>query len=152
MIPDIAIKTYELRIQRTIPASPAETFDGWLDKSNPGTPWCEAEADEVILDPKVGKLFFFARSKDDGRRFPHYGRFTRLERGSHIEHTWMSPATRGLETNVTITLHAKGDATELTLVHTGVPDDDVGRGHREGWTFILGALADRLESRRHSTK
>jgi uncharacterized protein YndB with AHSA1/START domain len=142
MIPDIAIKTYELRIQRTIPASPAETFDGWLDKSNPGTPWCEAEADEVILDPKVGKLFFFARSKDDGRRFPHYGRFTAVERPHRVSYTWMSPFTRGLESVVTVTFQKKGDDTLLTLTHANLPDDELGHLHEGGWKQLLDAITE----------
>jgi hypothetical protein len=35
----------------------------------------------------------------------------------------------------------------VTLRHAGVPDDDFGRQHAEGWTFILGALAARLAKR-----
>jgi hypothetical protein len=45
------MKTIELELTRTIPASPIEAFDGWLDPKCPGTPW--SEADKLILDPTV---------------------------------------------------------------------------------------------------
>ena len=62
-----------------------------------------------------------------------------------IEHTWVSEATRGLETVVTITLAPHAGGTEVTLHHANVPDDDMGRGHQEGWTWYLNVLAERFE-------
>jgi uncharacterized protein YndB with AHSA1/START domain len=83
--------------------------------------------------------------KHEGRSWPHYGRFIRLDRGRAIEHTWVSEATRGLETVVTITLTPGKDGTEVTLRHANVPDDEMGRGHQEGWTWYLNALGQRFE-------
>ena len=40
-----------------------------------------------------------------------YGRFVALERGRLIEHTWVSEATRGCETLVTITLEPRDGTT-----------------------------------------
>ena len=57
----------------------------------------------------------------------------------------MSEATRGLETIVTITLDANASGTEMTLRHANVPEDDMGRGHQEGWTWYLNVLAERFE-------
>jgi hypothetical protein len=51
------MKTIELELTRTIPASPIEVFDGWLDPKCPGTPW--SEADKLVLDPKVDGLFYW---------------------------------------------------------------------------------------------
>ncbi len=34
--------------------------------------------------------------------------------------------------------------TLLTLRHTGVPDDDFGRQHAEGWGFVLGIIEQRF--------
>jgi hypothetical protein len=33
------IKTIDLELTRTIPASPLEAFQGWLDPQCPGAPW-----------------------------------------------------------------------------------------------------------------
>jgi hypothetical protein len=49
---------------------------------------------------------------------------------------------------VTITLEPKGNDTLLTLHHSNLPDDDMGRQHDEGWKFVTGALADGFASRR----
>ena len=81
----------------------------------------------------------------EGRSWPHYGRFIRLDRGRTIEHTWVSEATRGLESIVTVTIAPREGGTEVTLQHATVPDDEMGRGHQGGWTWYLDVLAERFE-------
>ena len=61
-----------------------------------------------------------------------------------MDHTWVSEGTRGLESVVTLTFEPEGNRTRVTLRHTGVPDDDFGCQHREGWTYVLGAIEDRF--------
>jgi uncharacterized protein YndB with AHSA1/START domain len=131
------IKTTDLTVTRTIPATPAEIYDVWLDPKSPGSPWFGAT--KVIVDAKIDGLFFHAMDHA-GRRWAHYGRFVALDRPHRIEHTWMSEATRGLDSVVTVTLEAKGAATLVTIHHAGVPDDDMGRQHAEGWGFMLSML------------
>ena len=60
----------------------------------------------------------------------------------------MSEATRGLESRVTIELTASRGGTDLVLTHSGIPDDEMGRSHEEGWTQITGTLAERIKSLR----
>jgi uncharacterized protein YndB with AHSA1/START domain len=138
------MKRMSLNVSRTIPAAPAEVFDVWLDSKSPGGPWFGAE--RVILNAVVDGLFYHS-VRHEGRNWAHYGRFVRLDRPRVIEHTWMSEATRGIESTVTVTLEPKGDGTLVTLRHTDLPDDDMGRQHEEGWNFVLGAIADRFASR-----
>jgi uncharacterized protein YndB with AHSA1/START domain len=98
----------------------------------------------TILNPVVDGLFYHV-VKHEGRLWPHYGRFIRLDRGRTIEHTWVSEATRGLETVVTITLVPRNGGTEVTLHHANVPDDEMGRAHKDGWSWYLNVLAERFE-------
>ena len=133
---------FDLTVTRTIPATPDAVYDVWLDPKSPGGLWFGVE--RVILNPVVDGLFFHA-VKHEGRLWPHYGRFIRLDRGQTIEHTWVSEATRGLESMVTITLVPRGSGTEITLRHAGIPDDDMGRSHKDGWTWYLSALGQRFE-------
>jgi len=63
----------------------------------------------------------------------------------------MSEGTKGAESVVTVTLQQSGDQTDVTLRHAGVPDDELGHQHKEGWTWILNALADALAPRRSAT-
>jgi len=130
-------KTIEFTIERTIPASPDEVFDAWLDPKIPGTPW--NMADKLLLNPIVDGFFYWAV-----RGTPHYGRFTAIERAARIQHTWMSPNTSGLESIVSVTFQAEGKNTLMTLVHSGLPDTDSGRSHEKGWNYFLDGFCSQL--------
>ncbi len=54
---------------------------------------------------------------------------------------WMSGAAKGAESIIKLTLESRGDVTDVTLLHSGVPGDELGRQQEEGWTFVLSALA-----------
>jgi len=138
-------KQTELTLSRTVAASPGEVFDVWMDPQSPGGPWFGAK--KTLLDPKVDGLFYSVVSHE-GRDWAHYGRFITLERPRRIEHTWVSEGTRGLESVLSLTFEPKGDRTQVTLRHTGVPDDDFGRQHGEGWDYVLGAIEERFARRR----
>lgn len=132
----------DLTVTRMISASPEEIFDVWIDPKSPGSPWFGAE--RVILAPAVDGLFYHA-VRHEGRVWAHYGRFLRLERPHLIEHTWVSEATRGLESVVTVTFHLRSGRTEVVLRHAGVPDDRLGRQHEAGWGWVLSTLAERFK-------
>jgi uncharacterized protein YndB with AHSA1/START domain len=136
------MKTFEFTVSRVIRGSQNEVYDAWLDPGSPGGLWFGV--DRLIIDLAVDGLFYHVVGHE-GRGWPHYGRFIRLDRGRTIEHTWVSEATRGLESIVTITLAPHDLGTEVALHHANVPDDEMGRGHQEGWTWYLGVLAERFE-------
>ena len=138
----------DITVNRTIPASAEKVYDVWIDPKSPGGPWHGAE--RVIFNPVVDGLYYLA-IKHEGRIWPHYGRFTKMERPHLVEFTWMSEGTKGAESVVTVTLQQRGDQTDVTLRHAGVPDDELGHQHKEGWTWILNALADALAARRSAT-
>ena len=138
----------DITVSRTIPASPEKIFDVWIDPKSPGGPWFGAE--RAILNPVVDGLFYHA-VKWEGRTWPHYGRFVEIDRPRRIKHTWMSEATKGAESTVTITLEPRGDQTEVTIHHAGVPDDETGRRHKDGWTWILSALEQGMAARRSAS-
>ena len=80
----------------------------------------------------------------EGHDWAHYGRFIALDRPHRIQHTWVSEATRGLESVVTLSLNPEGDQTLVKLHHANIPDDEMGRRHGDGWGHALGMLADRF--------
>ncbi|MGB2672815.1 MAG: SRPBCC domain-containing protein [Candidatus Acidiferrum sp.] len=139
------MKLTEITVTRAIPASAEEVFDVWINPKSPGGPWFGA--DRVILNPVVDGLFYLA-VKHEGRTWPHYGRFLKIDRPRVVEYTWMSEGTKGAESIVTVTMEAKGEDTEVTLRHSGVPDDDMGRKHKDGWAWVLSALAESFASPR----
>jgi uncharacterized protein YndB with AHSA1/START domain len=112
------MKVTDITVAREIPASAEKVFDVWIDRNSPGGPWFGAE--RIILNPVVDGLFYFA-VKHEGRTWPHYGRFLRIDRPRRVEYTWVSEATKGVESVVAVTFDPHGDQTEVTLRHTGVP-------------------------------
>ncbi len=131
------MKVIEVKVSRTIPGAAAEVFDVWLDPSCAGSPWYGAK--QAIVNPVVDGLFYWGH-ESDGRVRPHYGRFLRVDRGKLVEHTWMSESTHGLETQVSIAFEPRAGGTQVTIVHRGLPDDEDGRDHERGWTYLLGQL------------
>jgi uncharacterized protein YndB with AHSA1/START domain len=122
------MKVIDITVARIIPA-PADR--AWLG------------AERVILNPVVDGLFYFA-VQHERRRWAHYGRFLAVERPHRVEYTWMSEATQGCESVVAVTFEPRGGQTAVTLRHSGLPDDALGRQHEEGWTWALSMLAERL--------
>ncbi len=91
------MKLTEVTVTRTVPATAGEVFDVWIDAKSPGGPWFGSH--RVILSAVTDGLFYLA-VKHEGRIWPHYGRFVRIDRPRAVEHTWMSEATKGLESIV----------------------------------------------------
>lgn len=135
------MKLLDLTVSRTISAPAEAIFDVWLDANTPGGPWFGA--DRMILQPHVDGLFYHAIAHE-GRNWAHYGRFLAIERPRLLQHTWMSEATKGVETTVTVTFEPRGEDTVVTLLHKDVPDDEQGRQHQDGWDWMLAALSDRF--------
>jgi uncharacterized protein YndB with AHSA1/START domain len=135
------IGNLEVRVERTIHAPCDAVFDAWLNPRVPGNPWNMAE--KLLLDPKVDGLFYWST-----KTTPHYGRFTNVERPHRIEHTWVSPNTLGNESTVLVTFKKQGDHTLMTLLHTGLPDNEGGRGHERGWTYFMDLFPGRFAGER----
>ncbi len=138
--------TFVVSLTRDIPASPAEVYDAWMDPALPCNPWNGSE--QLILDPRVDRAFYFRHKLTDGDVIAHFGRFTAVERGTRVQYTWMSRFTRGLESEVTVTFEAQGKGTRLTLRHDGLPDDDFGKLHEGGWGHYVGLLEGRFQPAR----
>ena len=131
----------KVNVSRLIRATPESVFRAWLDPERMQR-WFGTT--RQIVNPKVDGLFYLAM-EHQGRTWPHYGRYLRLEKPRLVEFTWMSEGTEGKETVVTIELVAREGGTQLTLNHVGVPDTELGRGHQEGWTAIIAEFAKALE-------
>jgi hypothetical protein len=104
----------------------------------------ELTIERAIINLAVDGLFYHS-VRHENRSWAHYGRFIRLERGRAIEHTWMSEGTRGLESVVTVTFDPRDRATEVTLRHANLPDDEMGRQHKDGWSWYMDVLVEKFQ-------
>ncbi len=130
---------FQLTVERTMAASPETLYIAWTERFDV---WC-AVPGTLRMEAKAGAPFFF-ETHSEGERHPHYGRFLRLEENRLVELTWLTWATKGLETVVTVELARNGTGTDLRLTHKGFPDEESRDGHEEGWAAFLPEFDKRL--------
>jgi uncharacterized protein YndB with AHSA1/START domain len=144
----------DLTFSRLVAGPPGDVFDVWFDPARPGGPW--HGADKALMNLAVDGTFYFGidRSRlkakspqlaDGPGLVGHFGRFLVVDRPRVVEHTWMSQHTHGIETTVFVTFEPRDGGTQLALVHRGIPDDELGRSHERGWTFLLARIAEHFE-------
>ena len=135
-----------LRIVRVLPAPPEEVFDAWTDAGSLAAWMAPGSVRRAVveLDARVGGRFRIVMQGPDCDH-PHEGEYLVVERPRRLVFTWISAATGGLATTVSVELapHGRGE-TELTLTHEGLPDEAAGDRHRSGWGDILRKLGASL--------
>jgi uncharacterized protein YndB with AHSA1/START domain len=137
-----APKTLTITSKRVIADDPTKVFETWLDPKQPCNPWSAGKT--VGLEPKVGSLYCVLM----GSTAYIFGRVLKVAKGKQLQHTWMSRYTHGLETTVAVDFKRHAAGTLMTLRHTGLPNDENGCLHTDGWNQFLEKLEDHFAGKR----
>ncbi len=88
---------------------------------------------------------------DDESSLVHSGTYREIDRPRRLVFTWSSPATRFLESIVTVTFEPSSDSsTVVEIHHVGLPDEDSRASHHGGWSDILRELSGTIDSKRRT--
>ncbi|WP_459503579.1 SRPBCC family protein [Bacillus sp. C1] len=142
-IPDLSSRPFHLKVERLMDASPDVLYQAWTKHFDrwfaaPGT---------LLMTREVNTVFFFEtiykpEADSEVQRYPHYGRFLRLEKNRIVEMTWVTGngGTKGAETVVKVELEPLDNGTKLSLTHKGFPDEESKSQHEQAWPIVLEQL------------
>lgn len=131
---DLAGQALTLEISRRFDASPERVFDAWLTPDwgawLPPRGFTCAITD---LDPRPGGRFHMHMTAPDGRDIETHGTYREIDRPHRLVFDWWGECLN-LETRVTLTFHAEGGGTRMTLLQEGFTEDAMRGGFHSGWT------------------
>jgi uncharacterized protein YndB with AHSA1/START domain len=141
----VTLSTPRVEVTTTIRADRERVFDAWLDPDRLARFLCAGDTHvaRIEVDAHVGGEFHVVMAGERGE-FDHRGRYVEIARPERLRFTWISAATGGAQTDVTVTFECVDEGTRVTLVHVGLADQTAATRHQGGWHSILRKCADAL--------
>lgn len=139
---DVPGNTAVLRMKQLFDASPAETFQAWLDTAEVGR-WMGphgVRAEALVLEPRVGGTYRIRMHTPDQSNPEVGGVYREIDAPRRLVFTW-AWSHDPQETLVTLTFRAVGAKTEMTMLHENFANATRRESHQQGWTGSFEKLA-----------
>ncbi len=133
-----------LVVRRTIRASAERLFEAWTRPEHLRAWWGPrpVTCSGAEVDLRVGGRYRIDNALPGGGTLVIHGEFREIERPSKLVYTWrMGQGATAEASLVTVRFEARGDATEVVIVHENVLDEAERDSHEKGWDGCLDALA-----------
>lgn len=139
--------TVVLLVRRSIVASPERLFDAWTQPEQLKRWWGpkSVQCVEAEIDLRVGGHYRIANQFPDGKVLWISGEFETIERPYRLVYTWRVGEVAAAAERVTVTFRARGEATEVLVMHEGIPTEPTRDLHEQGWAGCLDGLVDYLQ-------
>ncbi len=138
----VATEDATLTITRLFKAPPERVFNAWLQREE-WQAWIGPEGVDCevpLLEPHVGGKYRLNMHLSDGGLIQVTGIFQTIDPPNKLVFTWGRYGDASNSSVVTLIFKAKGEMTELTLVHEGLGTVANRDGHGKGWNSALNKL------------
>jgi uncharacterized protein YndB with AHSA1/START domain len=141
-----------LVVRRTIRASPERIFEAWTRPEHLRAWWGPrpVTCSGAEVDLRVGGRYRIDNALPDGKTLVIEGTFRAIEPPHKLVYTWCMGADAPESSLVTVRFEARGDATEVVVVHESIPSEAARQSHQAGWNGCLDGLEGHFTGRASS--
>ena len=135
---------HELKIARIIPAPREEVFEAWTTAESLKEWICPegSSVSHIELDVQIGGTFRIELQHVEEGEMVITGIYREIRPPEKLVFTWVSKHTHYRDSLVTLDFLAHGEATELILRQTQLPDEEAVTLHADTWAQLLEHLED----------
>ncbi len=132
-----------VKITRVIAADPETVFDAWTQPEHIKK-WSAPEGMDIPVsdvDLSVGGRFHLQMRNAEGGMHNARGIYQEIDRPGRLVYSWAWDEHPDHGSSlVTVEFRAVDGGTEVTMVHSGLPDEKSVTDHEGGWTSCLNRL------------
>jgi uncharacterized protein YndB with AHSA1/START domain len=134
--------------RRIVRAQPAVVFGAWTQPEQLRAWWGPrpVTCSGAEVDLRVGGAYRIVNLLPDGKVIVIYGEFRIVEVPHKLVYTWHSDDAPGEVSLVTVRFEARGEATEVVVVHEEILNETLRESHERGWRGCLDGLERHLKS------
>ena len=133
----------KLTVRRTIAATPERLFEAWTTPQQLLAWWGPKGVDctHAEIDLRVGGRYRLGNRLPDGTTLYITGEFVEIDPPTGLTYTWSIEPDNERPERVSVSFEARGDSTEVVIVHSRIFDAVAQKRHEAGWLGCLEGLA-----------